>query len=138
MTLKIRILRCSRRLFVILASLMVTSFSEKLLIFNRAYVVSCPTLSKNLWRSLLWLTSALVYIGFLSPRLSLMFNLHYQSYPTAHVLSRAAHNFACFGDNWRLSKWGKSWPRLSLGIYGLPEIASLCGLWGNFHATMHF
>ena len=35
MTLKIRILRCSRRLFIILVSLTVTLFSEKMLIFTR-------------------------------------------------------------------------------------------------------
>jgi hypothetical protein len=35
MTLKIRILRCSRRLFIILVSLTVTLFSEKMLISTR-------------------------------------------------------------------------------------------------------
>ena len=35
MTLKIKILRCSRRLFIILVSLMVTLFSEKMLISTR-------------------------------------------------------------------------------------------------------
>ena len=35
MTLKIRILRCSRRLFIILVSLTVTLFSEKMLIYAR-------------------------------------------------------------------------------------------------------
>ena len=67
MTLKIRILRCSRRLFVTLASLTVTLFIEKLLISNSGFM---PNSIKNLWRSLL---IALVYIGFLPPRLSLMF-----------------------------------------------------------------
>ena len=35
MTLKIRILRCSRRFFIILVSLTVTLFSEKMLIFTK-------------------------------------------------------------------------------------------------------
>ena len=48
MTLKIRILRCSSRLFIILVSLTVTLFSEKCLFPLDSQVVSCPTQTKNL------------------------------------------------------------------------------------------
>ena len=52
MTLKVWILRCSRRLFIILVSLTMTWFSEKCLSPIDAYMVSCPTWSKNLGRTL--------------------------------------------------------------------------------------
>ena len=52
MTLKIRILRCLRRLFISLVCPMMTWFSEKCLFPLDAYVVLCPTLTKNLWRYL--------------------------------------------------------------------------------------
>jgi hypothetical protein len=59
MPLKIRILRCLRRLFLILVSLTVTLFSEKILNSTRCiiylvltYVVSSPTRTKNLWQYL--------------------------------------------------------------------------------------
>ena len=45
MTLKVWNLRCSRWLIIILVSLMMTWFSERMLI---SYMVSCPTWSKNL------------------------------------------------------------------------------------------
>ena len=48
MTLIIRILRCSRRLLIILISY----FMKKCLLPLNADRVSCPALSKNLWRSL--------------------------------------------------------------------------------------
>ena len=48
MTLKIRILRCSRRLFKILVSLTWHYLVKKCLYLLDAYVVSCPTQSKNL------------------------------------------------------------------------------------------
>ena len=51
-TLKEQILRCSRRLFIILVSLMMTWFSDKCLFSLDAYMVSCPTWSKNLGRTL--------------------------------------------------------------------------------------
>ena len=53
MTLKVRILICLRRLFIILVSLTMTSFSEKCLFPLDAYMVSCPTWSKNLGQILL-------------------------------------------------------------------------------------
>ena len=52
-TLKLRILRCSRRLFIILVSLTMTWFREKCLFPLDTYMVSCPTWSKNLGRTLL-------------------------------------------------------------------------------------
>ena len=55
MTLKFRILRCSRRLFIIFVSLTMTWFSEKMLI-PTAYMISCLTWSKNLGRYLNYLS----------------------------------------------------------------------------------
>ena len=52
MTLNIRILRCSRWLFIFLVSLMVTLRTECLFPLD-AYMVSYPTQSKNLERTLL-------------------------------------------------------------------------------------
>ena len=53
MTLKVQILRCSRRLFIILVSLTMTCLFPL-----DAYMVSCPTWSKNLGRTLMpaWLS----------------------------------------------------------------------------------
>jgi hypothetical protein len=50
MTLKIRILRCSRRLFIILVSLMVTLFSEKMLISNRCIHGFMSNSNKKSWK----------------------------------------------------------------------------------------
>ena len=53
----VQILRCSRRLFIILVSLTMTRFSEKCLFPLDAYIFLCPTWSKNLGRTLLCLQS---------------------------------------------------------------------------------
>ena len=50
MTLKIRVLRCSRRLFIILVSLTVTLFSEKMLISNRCWYGFMSNLIKKSWK----------------------------------------------------------------------------------------
>ena len=53
MSSKIRILRCLRRLFIILVSLTVTLFSEKMLISTKCIdMVSCLIRTKNLERTL--------------------------------------------------------------------------------------
>ena len=52
MTLKVQILKCSRMLFIILVSLTMTSFSENFLFPLDADMVSCPTRSENLGRTL--------------------------------------------------------------------------------------
>ena len=49
MTLKVRILRCSRRLFIILVSLAMTWFSEKMLISTRCIHGFMPILIKKSW-----------------------------------------------------------------------------------------
>ena len=49
MTLKGRILRCSRRVFIILVSLMMTWFSEKMLIFTRCIHGFMSNLIKKSW-----------------------------------------------------------------------------------------
>ena len=49
MTLNVQILRCSRRLFIILVSLMMTC-----LFLLDAYMISCPTRSKNLGSTLIY------------------------------------------------------------------------------------
>ena len=50
MTLKIRILRCSRRLFIILVSLTVTLFSGKMLIYTRCILGFMSNLIKKSWK----------------------------------------------------------------------------------------
>ena len=49
MTLKVRILRCSRRLFIILVSLTMTWFSEKMLISTRCIHGFMSNLIKKSW-----------------------------------------------------------------------------------------
>ena len=49
MTLKVRILRCSRRLFIILVSLTMTWFSEKMLISTRCIHGFMSILIKKSW-----------------------------------------------------------------------------------------
>ena len=49
MTLKVRSLRCLRRLFIILVSLTMTWFSEKMLIFKTCRRVLMPNLIKKSW-----------------------------------------------------------------------------------------
>ena len=56
LTFKLRILRSLTRLFIILVSLMRSLYSEKCLFPKGALVVWCPTWSKNLGRSLIWLS----------------------------------------------------------------------------------
>ena len=55
MTLKVRILTCLSRLFIILVSLAMTWFCEKMLISTRCILVWCPTWSKNLGQTLMLL-----------------------------------------------------------------------------------
>ena len=54
MTLKVQILQSLRRLFIILVGLTMIWFSKKCLFLIYAYVVWCPTWSKNLGRSLFY------------------------------------------------------------------------------------
>jgi hypothetical protein len=52
MTLKLKFLRSLTRLFIMLVSLTMSLFSEKCLLPIDAFVIWCPTWSKNLGRSL--------------------------------------------------------------------------------------
>ena len=62
MTLKVRILRCSRRLFIILVSITMTWFSEKMLIFNICRNGLIPNLIKKSWTVSSRDTSKLFYL----------------------------------------------------------------------------
>ena len=50
MTLKVRILQSLTRLFIILVSLMMSLFSEKMLIFNRCISGSMSNLIEKSWK----------------------------------------------------------------------------------------
>ena len=84
MTLKIRILRYLRKLLIILLSLMVTLFSEKCLFPLDAYVVSCPTGSKNIERTLTYMLDCM--------ELSSELQLGEKNYGTTLCIPISLHN----------------------------------------------
>ena len=60
--LKIRTLKSSRKLLIVLVSLTATIFSEKCLLPINGYMVLCPTQSKNLERTLILMAIKLVSV----------------------------------------------------------------------------